>query len=87
MSANKTKWDCLLEIYANLKDAHFELTQNSFDKWTVCLVQIWKNGHNRLVAIGVGGTIEDASAAACGDYYDRVDAESCFDGPHDASCG
>lgn len=87
MSASKPELERLLEIYANLKNAHFEMTHNSADKWTVSIVQIRGNGHNRIVALGVGETIEDASAAAYGDHFDRVDAESCFDGPHDASCG
>lgn len=86
MSASKTNLELLLDICANLKNSQFELSHTPDDKWRVTVVQLWKNGHERLVALGVGGTVEDAAKSAAEDYYDRVDAESCFDGPNDGSC-
>lgn len=85
MSANKTNLELLLEIYAGVKDGQFDLSHDPKDKWRIAIVQLWKNSYERVIAHGVGGTVEDAAAAACEDYYDRIDKESCFDGPHDAS--
>ena len=75
MSATKTKLEQVLEVYANLKDGQFELSHNKDDKWRVTIVQLWKDGYERMIALGVGGTAEDACAAALEDYYDRIDSE------------
>ena len=75
MSANKTKLELILDIYAGVPDGRFDLSHDPKDKWRIAIVNLWKNGYKRVIAIGVGGTVEDAAAAAAEDYYERIDVE------------